>query len=181
MILKYTRIFSLLFIVVSLSIGAPLMAELAHNAIKPQYNWIAWTFVIIAAVVLLVGIRLFVAPPTVLKITSDGIQIYYKAGRSFSKDFDLLPWRLIEKMQMIRLHGRDFSFSWAIELTLTAPVPFDATKRDALQNTILSTVDPNRFYLDTFVLNLPRGDVLDVLQSALQRWQEKARGTQGRP
>jgi hypothetical protein len=167
-----------MFIVVSLAFGTPLILALAKNAIEPKYNWIAWTFVFIAALALLRGIKLLMAPPTVLEINSDGIQIYYKFGRSFTKDADLLPWRLIDKMQLIRVNSKDNSFNWAIELTLTDPTPFDATKRNAIQSRILSQTDPNLFYLDTFVLDHPREKVLEALQSSWRHWQKiPERGT----
>jgi len=116
----------------------------------------------------------------VLEINSDGIHIYYKFGRSFTKEADLLPWRLIDKMQLIRVNGKDNSFNWAIELTLTAPTPFDSTKRNAKQSRIFSKTDPNLFYLDTFVLDHPRDKVLAALQSSWRHWQGKAeRGKSG--
>jgi hypothetical protein len=174
MIIKYSRIPSFMFIVVSLAVGTPLILALAKNAIEPKYNWIAWTFVFIAALALLRGIKLLMAPPTVLEINTDGIQIYYKFGRSFTKDADLMPWRLIEKMQLIRVNSKDNSFNWAIELTLSAPPPFDATKRNALQNEILHQSNPNIFYIDTFVLDHPREKVLAALQSSWRHWQDMA-------
>ena len=133
MIIKYRRTTSCMFIIVSLAVGVPLISAMARNAIEPQFTWIAWSFVVISALALLRGILLLLAPPTVLEINPDGIHIYYQYGRSCTKDADLLPWPLIEKMQMIRVHGKDNSLNWAIELTLAAPPPFDATKRSALQ------------------------------------------------
>jgi hypothetical protein len=163
-----------MFIVVSLAVGTPLMLVLAKNAIEPTFNWIAWIVVFISALTLLRGLQLLVAPPTVLEIYPDGIHIYYKWGRSFTKNADLLPWRLIEKMQLIRVHSKDNSFNWAIELILSGPPPFDATKRNALQNDILRQSDPNLFYIDTFVLDHPREKVLAALQSSWRHWQEMA-------
>lgn len=174
MIIKYSRIPSFMFIVVSLAVGTPLLFALAQNTIEPNYTRIAWAFVFIAALALLRGIKLLLAPPTVLEINSDGIKIYYKYGRSFTKDADLLPWRLIDKMQLIRVNGKDNSFNWAIELTLTAPTPFDTTKRNAIQSRIFSQTDPHFFYLDTFVLDRPREQMFEALQSSWRHWQGKA-------
>ena len=163
-----------MFIAVSLAVGVPLVSALSKNAIESKFSWIAWSFVCVSIFALLRGIQLLVAPPTVLKINSDGIHIYYKYGRSFTNDADLLPWQLIEKMQIIRVHGRDNSFNWAIELALAASPRFDTTKRNALQWNITGKSNPNLFYLDTFVLDLPRDKVLAALQSAWHQWQGKA-------
>jgi hypothetical protein len=161
-----------MFIAVSLAVGVPLVLALAKNTIEYKYSWIAWSLVCVSIIVLLRGIQLLVAPPTVLKIDSDGIHIYYKFGRSFTKDADVLPWQLIEKMQIIRVHGKDNSFNWAIELTLAASPCFDTTKRNALQWNLTGNSNPNLFYLDTFVLDLPREMALAALQSAWHNWQQ---------
>lgn len=169
MIIKYSRLPSFLFIAVSLAVGMPLVSALVKNAVEPRFSWIAWSFVCVSIVVLLRGIQLLVSPPTVLETSPAGIHIYYKYGRSFTKDADLLPWHLIEKMQLIRVHGKDNSFNWAIELALAAPPPFDMTKRNALQWSLTGQYKPDYFYLDTFVLDLPKEKVLAALQSAWQQ------------
>lgn len=169
MIIKYSRIPSFLFVAVSLAVGVPLVSALIKNAIEQKFAWIAWLFVCVSIVVLLRGLRLLLSPPTVLEITPDGIHIYYKYGRSFTKDADLLPWHLIETMQLIRVRGKDNTLNWAIELALAAPPSFDMTKRNALQWSLTDQYKPDHFYLDTFVLNLPKEKVLAVLQSAWQQ------------
>lgn len=180
MIIKYSRISSSFFIVVSLAVGAPLLWAVATNAIEPKFIWIAWAFVFFASVALLRGLQLLVLPPTILEINSDGIRIYYKWGRTFTKDADLLPWQLIDKMQLIKVNCKDHTFNWSIELTLTAPPPFDSTKRNARQSRIFGQDDPKLFYLDTFVLDSPKEKVLELLQSSWRHWHEKAeRGEHG--
>jgi hypothetical protein len=167
-----------MFIAASLAVGGPLVSALARNAIEPRFAWIAWSVACVAILVLLRGVQLGVAPPAVLKIDSDGIHVYYKFGRSFTRDADLLPWHLIEKMQIIRVHGKDNSFNWAIELALAAPPCFDTTRRNALQWSLTGQFNPdpnpNLFYLDTFVLDIPREKALAAMQSAWQQWQRKA-------
>ncbi|QWV97965.1 hypothetical protein KP005_01315 [Geomonas nitrogeniifigens] len=174
MIIKYSRIPSFMFIAVSLAIGLPLMSALAKNAIETNYAWIALSIVFASILALLRGIQLLIAPPTVLVLDCEGIHVYYKFGRSFTKDADLLPWKLIEKMQIIRVHGKDNSFNWAIEILLSAPPCFDTTKRNALQWTITGPSDPNAFYLDTFVLDLSREKALSALQASWHKWQGNA-------
>ena len=170
MTLKYTRIFSSLFIITSLAIGLPLLFGLAQNSIEPRFVWISWVFLVVSALVLLQGIRLFLAPPTVLEIKPQGIDIYYKFWRTFSKDADLLPWQIIEKIQLIRNSCRDQSFKWAIEITLSAPPLFDSRKRSAKPSVF--EPDSKVFYIDTFILDQPREKVLVALQSAWHHWKK---------
>lgn len=176
MTLKYSRIPSLMFTIVSLAIGVPLITALVSNGIEPKLEWLAWGFVILAALVLVQGIKLLVAPPTVLEIVPDGIRLYYKFGRIFSKDADLLPWRIVDKIRLVRSDGRDKSFNWSIELTLGELPAFDMSKRNA-KSTILQS-DPYLFYIDTFVLSMSRGELLTVFESGWRQWQARSKDRQ---
>ena len=176
MILKYSRIPSLLFVSVSTALGVPLTMALLNSSsgIAGGWRYVAWAFVALSALVLIRGVQLLIAPPTVLEISSEGIHLYYKSGtRGFTKEADLLPWQLIDSMQLIKLRTRDNSSSWVIELTLNAPPAFDIKKRNAIQWSIFAQADPNRFYIDTFIVNRSREDLLAALESSWQQWRRR--------
>ena len=176
MILKYSRIPSIIFVSVSAAIGIPLTMTLINNTsvIVGGWRYVAWVFVALSAIILIRGVLLLVAPPTVLEVTSEGIQIYYNsATRDFTKEADLLPWQLIESMQLIKVRTKDNSANWAVELLLNTSPPFDAKKRNAIQWSIFAQADPNRFYIDTFVLNLSRENLFAALTSGWHQWQRR--------
>lgn len=176
MILKYSRIPSIMFVSVSIAIGIPLTMALINNssAIVGGWRYVACAFVALCALILIRGVQLLVVPPTVLEITSEGIHIYYNSGtRDFTKEADLLPWQLIESMQLIKVRTRDNSANWSVELLLHAPPSFDAKKRNAIQWSIFGQADPNRFYIDTFVLNLSRENLFAALESGWHQWQKR--------
>lgn len=165
-----------MFVSVSAAIGIPLTMTLINKptAIVDGWRYVAWAFVALSAIILIRGVLLLVAPPTVLEITSEGIQIYYNSGtRDFTKEADLLPWQLIESMQLIKVRTKDNSANWAVELLLNASPPFDAKKRNAMQWSIFGQADPHRFYIDTFVLNLSRENFLAALKSGWHQWQRR--------
>lgn len=176
MILKYSRIPSLMFVGVNLALGIPLTMALCtdSSAIVAGWRYVAWAFVALSAIILVRGVQLLAAPPTVLEITAEGIHLYYQSGtRSFTKEADLLPWQLIEGMQLIKLRTRDNTASWVVELLLNNSPPFDANKRNAVQWSIFGQADPHRFYIDTFTTNTSRDTLFAALESGWHQWQRR--------
>ena len=72
MILKYSRIPSIMFVSVSVAIGIPLLMTLVNSssAIVGVWRYVAWAFVALSALILIRGVQLLVAPPSVLEITT---------------------------------------------------------------------------------------------------------------
>lgn len=176
MIIKYSRIPSLMFVTVSIALGAPLTVTLLNSssAITGGWRYAAWAFVLLSVLILFRGVQLFVSPPTVLEITPEGIRLYYKSGtRGYSNEADLLSWELIDSMKLIKLRTSDNSYSWAVELLLNAIPPFDTSKRNAIQWSIFEEADPKRFYIDTFVANLSREDLFAAIESSWRKWQHR--------
>src|SRR6185369_12108639 len=151
MILRYSRLTSVFFIAVSLGVGIPLTWALSTNPSLSEsgLRWVCWAFVSLGALVFVRGVQLLVAPPVVLALTLEGIQIHYNARNGgFTKDSDLLPWRLIDGMQLKSVRGEPRRTMWTIEFALSSPPPFDVDKRDGIRQRSYSQ-DPNlhRFYI----------------------------------
>lgn len=182
---RYSRSTSLFFVAISLVIGLPLAKILTADplVVDGGGRWICWGMATLCAMVLVQGVRLLVAPPIVLALTPEGIRIHYNAGNAgYTKNSDLLPWRLIDGMQLARLHtlkrGRKAWF-WTVKLALSSPPPFDACKRDPIQpqRGFFPEPGPNVFHIVTSgVFNVSKEALLASLQSGLRQWQQERAG-----
>jgi len=179
MILRYSRLTAVFFIAVSLGVGIPFTWVLTVNSSLSEsgWRWFCWAIVSLGALIFVRGAQLLVAPPTVLALTPEGIHIHFKASNGgFTKDSDLLPWRLIDGAKLTRLQtfrGGHRAWIWTIELALSSPPPFDVRKRDAIQRqeNYSPELNHNRFYIITSgFFDISKEGLLAALESGRHQW-----------